>query len=140
MEPRASEEECNIYERGLQEEREEEEMLTDRFEKAVHLEDWYVCRCFRFPQKIGINRVKLLAFRCLCSMCNLSTVQKKEECFCCIEIDRCRDKMNAIDPEPVCITEHPGLNKWVLEAASIGLKTKKGRNYTVIRRRSLNSQ
>lgn len=71
-------------------------------------------------------------------MCSLQNSQKREECFCCQEIDRCREKLYEAEPEPVCITEHPGfqaviLNQYVLEAAAIGLKTRKGRRYTVLR-------
>lgn len=74
-------------------------------------------------------------------MCHMSKVQKKEECFCCQDIDRCREKLDGVQPLPGCITEHPGfrdvcLSKWTLEASAIGLKTRNGRRYTVLREKN----
>jgi len=66
----------------------------------------------------------------------MRNVVKQEECFCCQEIDRCIEKM---DGEITCITQHTGFNnvcldQYVLETASIGLRTSKGRSYNVLRR------
>lgn len=77
-------------------------------------------------------------FRCSCAACNTDNLVKKEECFCCQDIDRCIQKMESFDGEITCITQHPGfpavcLNKDVLEAASVGLRTSKGRSYSVLR-------
>ena len=60
-----------------------------------------------------------------------------EECQCCKEIDRCGEVMEAIDREGDCITLHPGfrevcLNKYVLEVAALGLKTKAGKSYKTL--------
>lgn len=40
LEPVATEEEYRVYESGLLEEEKEEEMLVDRFERAVQLDEW----------------------------------------------------------------------------------------------------
>ena len=60
-----------------------------------------------------------------------------EECRCCMEVERCREKMEAIDNDDGCITEHEAfhnvcLDTWVLEVAGIGLKTKAKRSYTAM--------
>ena len=65
--------------------------------------------------------------RCLCSNCSLEHVANFQECWCCMEIDKCRDEMELADAAG-CITSHPGyeevcLNQFVLRAASVGLKT-----------------
>ena len=56
------------------------------------------------------------------------TATKAEECQCYKEIDRCAEVMGKIGRKRT-ITLHPGfrdvcLNKYVLEVASLGLKTK----------------
>ena len=75
--------------------------------------------------------------RCSCSCCSVLLVTKAEECQCCQEIDRCTEIMAEIDLEGQCITLHPGfrdvcLNKYVLEVASLGLKTKSGKSYKTL--------
>lgn len=65
------------------------------------------------------------------------TATKAEECQCCKEIDRCAIVMGEIGREEDCITLHPGfrdvcLKKYVLEVASLGLKTKVGKSYKTI--------
>lgn len=82
-----------------------------------------------------------MLFRCCCSKCSLDKSTKKEECFCCHDIHRCTDKFASLE-EDMCITDHPGyksvcLDTWVLEAAAIGLRTRKGRSYTVLREKGL---
>ena len=54
-----------------------------------------------------------------------------------MEMDRCREEMEELEKEDDCITLHPGfndvcLNRWVLETAAIGLKTKANKSYTVL--------
>lgn len=68
---------------------------------------------------------------------------KKEECFCCGEIPRCVDVTE--ESGIACITDHPGfkancLDKYVLEVASVGLKTRKNRRYDVLRAKGLVSE
>ena len=66
-------------------------------------------------------------------------IVKPEECRCCMEIDRCRDKMYEHEDEGSrkCIIDHPGftdicLKEWVLQIASLGLKTTGHRNYNSV--------
>ena len=73
-----------------------------------------------------------------CSCCSLEAITKPEECICCKEIDRVGEVMGQLDLEDRCITLHPGfqdvcLNRWVLEVASLNLKTKSGKSYRVLR-------
>ncbi|KAK3745925.1 hypothetical protein QZH41_010221, partial [Actinostola sp. cb2023] len=76
---------------------------------------------------------------CACSRCSLAMVSKQEECFCCQDIDRCCEKLEELQDENLnCITKHHGfravcLDKWVLEIAAIGLKTRKRRSYVIMR-------
>lgn len=77
--------------------------------------------------------------RCKYSCCSLEAITKPEECICCKEIDRISEVMGQLDLEDRCITLHPGfqdvcLNRWVLEVASLNLKTKVGKSYRVLRR------
>ena len=65
--------------------------------------------------------------RCLCSNCSLEHAVNFQECWCCMEIDKCRDEMELADAAGR-ITSHPGyeevcLNEFVLRATSVGLKT-----------------
>ncbi|XP_020911892.1 uncharacterized protein LOC110249658 [Exaiptasia diaphana] len=57
----------------------------------------------------------------------------------------CMDRMNELEEEVVCITNHSAskticLDKWVLEVAAIGLKTRKNKSYTVLRKKGLASE
>ena len=60
----------------------------------------------------------------------MELVVKSEECPCCMEINQCRYKMYPYeDNEEMCIIDRPSFNKvylkeFVLETASLGLKTK----------------
>ena len=76
--------------------------------------------------------------RCKCSLCSVEAITKPEECICCKEIDRVSEVMGQLDLEDRCIILHPGfqdvcLNRWVLEVASLNLKTKAGKSYHVLR-------
>ena len=76
--------------------------------------------------------------RCKCSRCSLEAITKPEECICCKKIDRVSEVMGQLDLEDRCITLHPGfqdvcLNRWVLEVASLNLKTEAGKSYRVLR-------
>ena len=63
---------------------------------------------------------------------------KPEECRCCMETEQCHKMFDHEDGESQkCISDHPGfndvcLNEWVLETASLGLKTKGRRNYASV--------
>lgn len=77
----------------------------------------------------------ILPFRCKCGNCSLEVVVKPGECRCCFEVDRCVEKMEGIDMDGECITEHVGffsvcLDEWVLDVASVGLKTRKKKSYS----------
>ena len=81
--------------------------------------------------------------RCACGNCSLNDVVKPQECRCCMEIQQCHDKMADFEKcgERKCILNHPGfnyvcLNEWVLETASLGLKTKGRKSYDSMFRRS----
>ncbi|KAK2570281.1 hypothetical protein P5673_005068 [Acropora cervicornis] len=72
-------------------------------------------------------------------------VTKAEECICCKEIDRVGEVMSQVDLEDQCITLHPGfrdvcLNRWVLEIASLALKTKAGKSDTTLFSQGLKSE
>lgn len=86
-----------------------------------------------------------LIVRCKCSSCSVERLVKPEECYCCSEMDRCREKMESVEMDDECITKHPGfenvcLDKWVLEVAAIGLKTRSGRSYLSIYREGRKSE
>ena len=75
--------------------------------------------------------------RCSCGNCSIEVVCKPEECLCCKEIDRCGEVMENFGEEQGCITSHPGfqdvcLNRYVLEVASLSLKTRSGKSYRTI--------
>lgn len=83
--------------------------------------------------------------RCKCSQCSTEAVTKAEECICCKEIDRVGEVMSQVDLEDQCITFHPGfsdvcLNRWVLEIASLALKTKAGKSYRTLFSQGLKSE
>ena len=64
-------------------------------------------------------------------------VTKPAECICCKEIDRVGEVMSQVDLEDRCVTLDPGfndvcLNRWVLEVASLNLKTKAGKSYRTL--------
>ncbi len=80
----------------------------------------------------------LYTIRCECGHCALDLVVKPQECCCCMEINACRDTMHQYEEEErKCILDHPGfnevcLNEFVLQAASLGLKTKGHRSYASV--------
>ena len=83
--------------------------------------------------------------RCKCSHCSTEAVTKAEECICCKEIDRVGEVMSQVDLEDQCITLHPGfhdvcLNRWVLEIASLALKTKAGKSYRTLFSQGIKSE
>ena len=62
---------------------------------------------------------------------------KHEECRCCLEVNRCVERMEELGKEGDCIASHPGfadvcLNRWVLHTADIGVKTRQKRSYTAM--------
>ena len=152
LEPFATEHEVAEYEEQVAQEEEEEQMLLSRF-SGVDVRIWYVhvvfCGCFFSPPLlIHIHvymytcihpAVCLFVFtvRCKCSHCSLEHVVKAEECRCCMEVDRCRERMEEVEKDGECITVHPGfqsvcLDRWVLQTAGIGLKTKRKKSYTTM--------
>ncbi|KXJ07569.1 hypothetical protein AC249_AIPGENE27944 [Exaiptasia diaphana] len=120
--PEATEEENVACLKQVDEEASLEEDLMKRFREETRVETW-----------------------CKCSNCSVAHLVNHEECFCCYELDRCREKMEAIEMDDTCITEHPGfenvfLDRWVLEVAAIGLKTRKGRSYLAVYKEGKKSQ
>ncbi|XP_031572490.1 uncharacterized protein LOC116306553, partial [Actinia tenebrosa] len=112
LDPIANEQEVEEYSLEIERENEEEETLLRRFAGEVEVLDW-----------------------CKCSKCSLQHIVKHEECRCCMQYDRCREKMQEIDQEEECITDHEAfssvcLDQWVLEVAGIGLTTKGKKSYT----------
>lgn len=86
-----------------------------------------------------------LHYRCKCSRCSIEALTKAEECICCKEIDRVGEVMSQADLEDQCITLHPGfndvcLNRWVLQIASLALKTKAGKSYRTLFSQGLKSE
>ena len=74
---------------------------------------------------------------------------KSKECFCCSEIHRCVEKLEAVADDgelpQICITSHPGFqsccpDEWVLEIAAIGLQTRKNRRHTAMYEQGLTSK
>ena len=54
-----------------------------------------------------------------------------------MEVNRCIERMEEVEKDGHCITMHPGfggvcLDRWVLQTAGIGLKTKLKRSYTTM--------
>ena len=91
----------------------------------------------QYPNLVSNSNLSYLfhLVRCTCSNCSVDFACKLEECICCQEIDRCGEVMGTFNKETSCITSHPGfqdvcLNKYVLEVAAIGLKTRRGKSYT----------
>lgn len=75
--------------------------------------------------------------RCQYSDCSLTCVVRAEECRCCMEVNLCTERMEEVDKDGQCITMHPGfdsvcLNRWVLQTAGTGLKTKLKKSYTTM--------
>ncbi|PFX21922.1 hypothetical protein AWC38_SpisGene13591 [Stylophora pistillata] len=113
IEPIATEEEAAEYAELVAQEEEEEETLWSRFSGEDAVVNW-----------------------CQCSNCSLEFVVKHEECRCCKEVNRCVEKMEELEMDD-CILLHPGfadvcLNKWVLQIAGIGLKTRENKSYTAM--------
>ena len=62
---------------------------------------------------------------------------RAEECRCCTEVNRRTERMEEVEKDGQCITMHPGfgsvcLDRWVLQTAGIGLKTKLKKSYTTM--------
>ncbi|XP_074631276.1 uncharacterized protein LOC141889849 isoform X2 [Acropora palmata] len=113
-EPVANEDEAAQHAMQVAEEEEEEQMLLSRFCGEVDVREW-----------------------CRCSNCSLTCVVQAEECRCCMEVNRCIEKMEEVEKDVQCITMHPGfgsvcLDRWVLQTAGIGLKTKLKKSYTTM--------
>jgi len=72
-------------------------------------------------------------YRCKCSHCSIEAVIKAEECICCKEIDRVGEVKSQVDHD-VC------LNRWVLQIASLALKTKAGKSYRTLFSQGLKSE
>lgn len=114
IEPVANEDEAAQHEMQVAEEEEEEQMLLSRFTGEVDVREW-----------------------CRCSNCSLACVVRAEECRCCMEVNRCIERMEEVEKDVQCITMHPGfgsvcLDRWVLQTAGIGLKTKLKKSYTTM--------
>lgn len=70
-----------------------------------------------------------IVHRCRCSNCSLTCVVRAEECRCCMEVNRCTERMEEVEKDGQGITMHQGFNsvcsnRKVLQTAGIGLKTK----------------
>ena len=81
----------------------------------------------------SLRKIVISFPRTKCSNCSLERITKPDECWCCMEIDRCREKMEESKHEGKCIVDHPGfevccLNNWGLETAYVGLKTRSKRS------------
>ena len=76
---------------------------------------------------------------------SVTLATKAEECVCCKEIDPVDEIMRAVDQAGDCVTLHLGfqdvcLNRWVLQVASLILKTKAGKTYRSILSQDLKSE
>ena len=87
---------------------------------------------------------KSTSCRCKCGKCGITLLQNISECYCCQELDGCRESLESDidivrqdlqDDETLkCITEHPGfqpvcLEKWSLRLAALKYKTKAKKHY-----------
>ena len=98
-----------------------------------------------FPPLKPKGRMWYPFFRCTCANCSVALATKPEECICCKEIDRVGKIMSKVEKEDDCVTLHPGfqdvcLNQWVLEVASLTLKTKAGKNYRTLYSQGLKTE
>ncbi|XP_074621044.1 uncharacterized protein LOC141879670 [Acropora palmata] len=112
VEPVPTEEEAAEYLEQLALEEEEEQTLLSRFSGEEDIRDW-----------------------CKCSNCSLECITKPEECRCCMDMDRCTERMAEVEKDGQCITAHPGyaaccLNTWVLSTAAISLRTMAQKTYS----------
>ena len=86
--------------------------------------------------------ITLLNFRCKCGNCNVVLLQNISECYCCCELEGCKESMKSDlvlqdlfpDVNLTCTTEHPGfqpvcLQKWSLRLAADKFKTKGKERY-----------
>ena len=80
--------------------------------------------------------------RCECGNCSVALVQNISECYCCKELEECRESLESdlvqqdFSPNAslTCVTEHPGFNpvclqKWSLRLAASKFKTKGKQQY-----------
>ncbi|XP_074624412.1 uncharacterized protein LOC141882364 [Acropora palmata] len=89
VEPVPSEEEALQYPEQLPPlEEEEQQTLLPRFSGEDDTREW-----------------------CKCSHCSLEQITKPDECWCCMEITRCCEKMEESKLEDKCIVDHP----WFLQ-------------------------
>ncbi|KAK2549703.1 hypothetical protein P5673_029831, partial [Acropora cervicornis] len=112
VEPVPTEEEAAEYLEQLALEEEEEQTLLSRFSGEEDIRDW-----------------------CKCSNCSLECITKPEECRCCMDMDRCTERVAEVEKDGQCITAHPGyaaccLNTWVLSTAAISLRTMAQKTYS----------
>ncbi|XP_015754353.1 PREDICTED: uncharacterized protein LOC107334001 [Acropora digitifera] len=107
------------YEKEMKENEELEKELKHRLEGRVEVDVW-----------------------CKCGKCGITLLQNISECYCCQELDGCRESLESDivrqdlqDDETLkCITEHPGfqpvcLEKWSLRLAALKYKTKAKQHY-----------
>ena len=80
--------------------------------------------------------------RCECGNCSVALTQNISECYCCKELEGCRESLKSdlvrqdVSPNASlkCVTEHPGFNpvclqKWSLRMAASRFKTKGKQQY-----------
>ncbi|XP_065071641.1 uncharacterized protein LOC135695953 [Rhopilema esculentum] len=116
--PVADEEYVQNYERAIQESREEESILSRRFEGIEQLDSW-----------------------CKCGNCAIDRLANARECKCCTEIKGCISSLTTVEVRqdigeqtPTCVVEHPGfkpvcLNKWSLGVIAQSFKKKDKTRY-----------
>ena len=100
----------------------------------------------RFENQVHGEELTLTLFfpccRCSCGNCNRVFLQNLSECYCCNELDGCKEAMSSELvlqdlPEGTtikCITDHPGfkpvcLEKWSLRMAADKFCTKTKQRY-----------
>lgn len=118
-EPMADEDWMKAYEKEQEENAKLERMLEERLNGTTRVDVW-----------------------CLCGNCDRQLLQNLSECYCCKELEGCKE---ALDTELVvrdiqpnvklqCITQHPGfrpvcLEKWSLRMAADRFRTKSKAKY-----------
>lgn len=94
-------------------------------------------------RRLDFNSFSFFCCRCSCGNCNRVLLQNLSECYCCNELEGCKEAMSSELvlqdlPEGTttikCITDHPGfkpvcLEKWSLRMAAEKFRTKTKQRY-----------
>ena len=87
-------------------------------------------------------QIILFYYRCNCKKCSVQNLATWEECYCCCELEECKESLTSeivvqdlvTTDNITCVTQHPGfkpvcLEKWSLRMAAWTYKTKRKERY-----------